>query len=91
MRSAFDRIMFRLMAEQFNEEKRYEFESLGSGGHYTDNQRGYAFELIDQNGIRERAIGPSQVCSAHLLCLYYPGSCGCPCMFECRQNLALHP
>ena len=55
MRSAFDRIMFRLMAEQFNEEQRVEFESLGNDGHYTDNQRSYAFELIDQNGIRATA------------------------------------
>jgi hypothetical protein len=50
-----NKAMFRLMAEQFNEEQRDEFESLGSGGHYTDNQRSYAFELIDQNGIRATA------------------------------------
>jgi hypothetical protein len=55
MMSAFDRIMFSIMAEQFNEEKRDEFESLGSGGQYTDNQRSYAFELIGQSGIRATA------------------------------------
>jgi hypothetical protein len=44
--------MFRSMAEQFNEEKRDEFESLGNGGQYNDNQKNYAFELIGENGIR---------------------------------------
>ena len=52
MSNTSNKAMFRLMAEQFNEEKRDEFESLGSGGHYTDNQRSYAFELIGQSGIR---------------------------------------
>jgi transposase-like protein len=43
------------MAEEFNEEKRDEFESLGDGGQYTDDQRTYAFELIDQSGVRATA------------------------------------
>jgi hypothetical protein len=47
-----NKAMFRLMVEQFNEEKRDEFESLGNGGQYTENQRSYAFELIDHSGIR---------------------------------------
>jgi len=47
--------MFRSMAEQFNEEKRYEFESLGNDGQYTDGQKNYAFELIAESGIRATA------------------------------------
>ena len=38
MSSASDREMFRSAAEQFNEEKQYEFESLGDDGQYTDEQ-----------------------------------------------------
>ena len=55
MSSASKKAMLRLMAEEFNEEKRDEFESLGDGGQYTDNQRSYAFELIDQSGVRATA------------------------------------
>ena len=55
MKSAFGRIMFSIMAEQFNEEKRDEFQSLGGGSRYSDNQRSYAFKLIYQNGIRATA------------------------------------
>jgi len=47
--------MFRVMAEEFNEEKRYEFESLGNGGQYNDKQKTYAFELIRESGIRTAA------------------------------------
>lgn len=55
MRSASDRLMFRLYAQQFNEEKRAQFEYLGQGGHYTSEQKAYAFQLIEQNGIRATA------------------------------------
>jgi len=44
-----------LLAEQFNEEKRFEFEALGCGGQYTDDQRAYAFELIQEKGVRSTA------------------------------------
>jgi DNA-directed RNA polymerase specialized sigma54-like protein len=47
--------MFRAMAEESNEEKRYEFESLGDDGQYTDEQRTHAFELINESGIRATA------------------------------------
>ena len=55
MSSAFSRAAFRLMVEQLNEERRLYFESLADGGWYTDEQRAYAFELIDKNGIRATA------------------------------------
>ena len=44
--------MFRAMAEEFNEEKRYEFDSLGNSGQYNDEQKNYAFELINESGVR---------------------------------------
>jgi transposase-like protein len=47
--------MFRSMAEQFNEEKRHEFEALVNDGQYTDSQKNYAFELIAESGIRATA------------------------------------
>jgi transposase-like protein len=55
MNRASNKEMFRSMAEQFNEEKRYEFESLNDDGQYTDEQRTYAFELIRESGIRATA------------------------------------
>ena len=55
MSRASNREMFRSMAEQLNEEKRYEFESFGDDGQYTDEQRIYAFELINESGIRATA------------------------------------
>ena len=55
MSRASNREMFRSAAEQFNEEKRYEFESLSDDGQYTDKQRTYAFELINESGIRATA------------------------------------
>ncbi|MHC4479066.1 MAG: hypothetical protein ACYTEL_25860 [Planctomycetota bacterium] len=55
MRDAFDRAVYRVWAEIFNEEKRAEFEALGQGGQYTDKQKAYAFNLIDESGIRATA------------------------------------
>ncbi|MHC4396303.1 MAG: hypothetical protein ACYS1A_11680 [Planctomycetota bacterium] len=43
------------MQQEFNEEKRYLFLSLGEGGRYTQRQKHYAFELIDEYGIRATA------------------------------------
>ena len=51
-----NKAMFRLMVEQCSEEKRDEFESLGNGGQYTDEQRTYVFELIEQSGIISNLI-----------------------------------
>ena len=48
-------MMIKMLAEQFNEEKRYLFQALGEGGHYTQEQKDYAFELIDEYGIRATA------------------------------------
>ena len=47
--------MFRLAAEEFNEERRAEFDSLGSGGRYAGKQKTYAFKLISESGIRVTA------------------------------------
>lgn len=55
MLDAFDRLMVQMLAEQFNEEKRAEFESLGQGSHYTDEQKTYAFKLIEESGVRATA------------------------------------
>jgi transposase-like protein len=44
--------LIKLLAEEFNEEKRYSFESYGEEGRYTQRQKDYAFELIDEYGIR---------------------------------------
>lgn len=52
MSSAYNKPIYRAMAEQFNEEKRAHFEYLGNGGRYTDKQKGYAFDLIAESGIR---------------------------------------
>lgn len=45
----------RLMQQQFYEEIKAEFISLGRGGHYTDEQKEYAIALIDEYGIRATA------------------------------------
>ncbi len=49
------RALIKLFAEEFNEEKRYLFESYGEGGRYTQRQKDYAFELIREYGIRATA------------------------------------
>ena len=49
------KLMIKMLAEEFNEEKRYLFLSFGEGGHYTQKQKEYAFELIDEYGIRATA------------------------------------
>ena len=49
------KVMIQLLAEEFNEEKRYLFESYGEGGRYTKRQKDYAFELISEYGIRATA------------------------------------
>jgi hypothetical protein len=41
--------MFRLWAEQFNEEKRTEFEVIGRTRQHTDEQKAYAFSLIAES------------------------------------------
>ena len=52
MRSTFERLMYRMSAEQANEKIRDIFASLGQGSHYTNEQKALAFELIDEYGIR---------------------------------------
>jgi len=49
------RAALKILADYFNEEKRWEFEAKGEGRQYTDAQREYAFELIDEYGIRATA------------------------------------
>jgi transposase-like protein len=43
------------MINQFNEEMRYRFIALGTGGQYSETQKKYAFELIDEHGMRATA------------------------------------
>jgi hypothetical protein len=43
------------MINEFNEEKRYSFISLGKGRQYTRAQKYYAFELINEHGVRATA------------------------------------
>ncbi len=43
------------MINESNEEKRYRFRSLGTGEQYSEAQKKYAFELIDEHGIRAAA------------------------------------
>jgi len=47
--------LIRSMINEFNEEKRHSFISLGIGGQYTKAQKQYAFELIGEHGIRATA------------------------------------
>jgi len=47
--------MMRLMHGQINDEKRGLFFSLGSGGRYTEKQKRFAFELINEHGMRATA------------------------------------
>jgi ActR/RegA family two-component response regulator len=49
------RAMIRALVEQSNEEKRAWFESLGQGYRYNHEQRAYAFELIEESGVRATA------------------------------------
>jgi hypothetical protein len=48
--------IIRQLIEQQNSELREEFLSLSSGGQYTEEQKQYAFRLLDQNGVRQTAI-----------------------------------
>ncbi len=52
MRDPFQRLMYQLEWELRYENARKVFESLGSGGLYTDAQKQFAFAAIDQLGIR---------------------------------------
>jgi len=47
--------LIKLLAEEFNEDKRIEFEYKGHGRRYNKQQKEYAFELIDEYGIRATA------------------------------------
>ncbi len=44
--------LVRLMQQQFYEEMKTEFLSLGHGGNYTASQKEYAFRTIETYGIR---------------------------------------
>ncbi len=45
----------KILIGYFNEEKRDMFQAYGEGGCYTQRQKDYAFELIDEYGIRATA------------------------------------
>ncbi len=47
--------LMRLMYQQIYEEKRDLFLSLGKGRKYTEKQKIYAFELINEHGMRATA------------------------------------
>jgi len=49
------KLMIKALAEEFNEEKRELFQAYGEGKRYTQKQKDYAFELIDEYGIRATA------------------------------------
>ena len=42
----------RMFNQEFNDEKKAEFISLGAGGHYTPEQIKYAAGIIEESGIR---------------------------------------
>ncbi len=52
MSKAETRRLMLMMQQQFYEEKRYHFLALGNEGQYTESQKHFAFELIDEYGIR---------------------------------------
>ena len=49
------RALIKRLAECFNDDKWFEFLHYGNGGRYTKKQKDYAFELIDEYGIRATA------------------------------------
>ena len=55
MSRAGTRQLVRLMISEFNEDKRYHFVVLGDAGRYSEAQKKYAFELINEHGIRATA------------------------------------
>ena len=55
MSKAETRRLMLMMQQQFYEDKRYYFLALGNGGQYTEPQKNYAFELIDEYGMRATA------------------------------------
>ena len=55
MTKAETRQLIRMAIVEMYEDKRSEFESFGEGGHYTESQKDYAFELISEYGIRATA------------------------------------
>ena len=55
MNKAETRRLMIAMQQQFYEDRRYEFCALGEGVRYTQRQKDYAFELIDEKGIRATA------------------------------------
>ena len=55
MRDYLERRWYRACAQIANEEMRAKFESLGQGGHYTDEQKAFAFAFIEESGIRATA------------------------------------
>ena len=47
--------LIRLGQQEFYNEMKSHFIALGNGGYYTQKQKDYAFELIDQYGVRATA------------------------------------
>ena len=47
--------LIRQMIEEMYEDKRCYFSSLGKDGQYTEAQKRYAFELINEHGMRATA------------------------------------
>ena len=42
----------RMLNQEFNDEKKFEFIDLGAGGHYTPEQIKYAAGIMEESGIR---------------------------------------
>ena len=55
MSRAETRQLMRLMVQEMYEDQRYCFQSLGTGGWYSQSQKDYAFELISEYGVRATA------------------------------------
>jgi len=47
--------LIKAMQQQAYDEMKEDFISSGQGGHYTDKQKRYAIELIDEYGVRATA------------------------------------
>ena len=54
MSKAETRQLMLMMQQQYYEDKRYDFLDLGKGGQYTEAQKHFAFELIDEYRIPKR-------------------------------------
>jgi hypothetical protein len=55
IRGAKAKLFIRLMQEQAYENMRFDFEGMGTGGHYTWDQKLFVFDKIKKYGVRATA------------------------------------